>query len=443
MNRNREQESTSSPRANRPAPSHAPWPVFAKSEIDAVVNVLKSGRVNAWTGEQVRLFEQEFASSVGAEHAVAVANGTVGLELALWALGIGAGDEVITTSRSFVATASSIVMRGATPVFADVDARSQNLTARTIEAVLSPRTRAIIVVHLGGWPCEMTPILELARAYRLKVIEDCAQAQGASYRGRAVGTLGDAGVFSFCQDKIMTTGGEGGMLTTNDRGVWEKAWSLKDHGKNLGTLQRSSSSAVFRWVHDEIGTNWRMTEMQAAIGRVALKRIPLWLEMRRCNADTLRRSFAALHALQVFTPPDHSRHAYYKFYAFVRPERLRPGWGRDRILAAVRDAGVPCFSGSCSEIYLEKAFDRDGLGPLQRHPVAKELGENSLMFLVHPTLSHTELWQTAAAVIRVMERASLPREMNMTRSAREDSSITVPFPISAPPSGENVHRVSD
>jgi len=443
MNTYRNHDSRSPSRDDRPSPSHAPWPVFAKSEIDAVVNVLKSGRVNAWTGEQVRMFEQEFASSLGGGHTLAVANGTVALELALWALGIGPEDEVITTSRSFVATASSIVMRGATPVFADVDARSQNLTAESIQAVLSPRTRAIIVVHLGGWPCEMTPILELARTYRLKVVEDCAQAQGAEYRGRAVGTLGDIGVFSFCQDKIMTTGGEGGMLTTRDRELWEKAWSLKDHGKNMAAMSGPAQHSGFRWVHDDIGTNWRMTEMQAAIGRVALKRIPLWLEMRRRNAEILRRSFGALGGLQVFKPPVHSRHANYKFYAFVRPDRLRTGWSRDRILEALRDEGVPCFSGSCSEIYLEKAFERRGFKPSQRFPVAKALGENSLMFLVHPTLSQADMRQTASAVSRVMERASLPSQSGTYRDAVVELPGTVPVPLSGPSPRGTLQRASD
>jgi dTDP-4-amino-4,6-dideoxygalactose transaminase len=386
----------------------APWPSLSEDEVQAASAVLRSGKLNYWTGEEVRQFENEFAAFAGCQHAIAVANGTVALELALYALSIGIGDEVIVPSRSFIASASCVIMRGAKPVFADVDPITQTLTADTIREVLSPNTKAIIAVHLTGWPCDMDPIIELAHEHGLKVIEDCAQAHGATYMGRPVGCLGDAAAFSFCQDKIMSTGGEGGMLTTNDDGLWKRAWSFKDHGKDQDAAykNKSQASSEFRWLHDSFGTNWRLTEMQAAIGRSLLTKLPMQLELRRRNANILNQRFGRLPALRVTIPPEQIGHAYYKYYVFVRPEWLRDGWSRDRFLQAVAAEGIPCFSGSCSEIYLEKAFP-ENMRPTRRLQAARQLGETSLMFLVHPTLSEQDMLDTARAVEKVLKSASV------------------------------------
>jgi len=384
----------------------APWPYFAEDEIEAAVRVLRSGKVNYWTGQEGRLFEQEFAQFAGCRYAVALANGSVALELALLALGIGEGDEVVVTSRTFVASASSAVLRGAKPVFADVDPNSGNITAETVRAVLTPRTKAIIAVHLGGWPCEMDELMQLAREHDLWVIEDCAQAHGATYKGRPVGSFGHVAAWSFCQDKIMTTGGEGGMLTTNDERVWEKAWSYKDHGKSYEAVYHRQHPPGFRWLHESFGTNWRMTEMQAAIGRVVLRKVPEWVATRRRYAQILTERFRQLPALRVTVPPAHIQHAYYRYYVYVRPERLKPDWNRDRIMVELNQMGIPCMVGSCSEVYLEKSFQNAGLAPTHRLPVAKQLGETSLAFLVHPTLSEEDVQEIADAVHKVMLTAS-------------------------------------
>jgi dTDP-4-amino-4,6-dideoxygalactose transaminase len=321
-------------------------------------------------------------------------------------LGIGPGDEVVVTPRSFVASASAVVLRGARPVFADVDPDSQNLTAATVRAVLSPRTRAIIAVHLAGWPCEMDGLAELARSHGLKLIEDCAQAHGAAYKRRPVGSIGDIAAFSFCQDKIMTTGGEGGMLTTDDEDLWRAAWAYKDHGKSYDAVYHRDHPPGFRWLHESIGTNWRMTELQAALGRAQLQRLPEWLGARRRNAAILEAGLRPLPLLRVPEPPDHVGHARYKFYAFIRPDRLARGWTRDRVMAAIAARGVPSFSGSCSEIYRERAFvDRD-LAPPRPHPVAAALGASSLMLLVHPTLAPEDMRYACEVVEEVCARAT-------------------------------------
>lgn len=400
-------QSTSVAQSQNAASQLPRWPHFDEDEILAVERVLRSGRVNYWTGTEAREFEKEYAFYTGTRYGVALANGTVSLELALTVLGIGAGDEVVTTPRTFIASASCAVVRGATPVFADVDRNSQNITAATIEPVLSLRTKAIIIVHLAGWPCEMDEIVALARSRNLAVIEDCAQANGARYKNRPVGGLGTFGSFSFCQDKIITTGGEGGMLVLNDAPMWSHAWSFKDHGKSHEAVYEREHGPGFRWLHESFGTNWRMTEIQAAIGRIQLRKLDAWVERRRAHADRLRSALENVPGLRVPVPPEHIRHAYYKFYAFIDPARLRPGWSRERAIAEINAAGVPCFSGSCSEIYLEKAFDGHPSRPAQRLPIARELGATSLVFLVHPTLETPHVDRAAEVAVEILGRALL------------------------------------
>lgn len=384
----------------------SPWPSFSEEEANAVRDVILSNKVNYWTGQECREFEKEFAAWSGVSHAVALANGTVALDVALKALGIGMGDEVIVTSRTFLASVSSIVNSGAVPVFADVDSDTQNITAKTIAAVLTSRTKAVICVHLAGWPCDMDPIMALAAQHDFKVIEDCAQAHGAQYNRRFVGSIGHIGAWSFCQDKIMTTGGEGGMVTTNDRELWSRMWSYKDHGKSWEAVYERQHAPGFRWLHESFGTNWRMLEMQAVIGRIQLRRMGEWQSRRLENAQKIWSCARDLAGLRVPEVPEHITHAAYKCYVFVEADKLQEGWTRDRILSEISARGVPCFSGSCSEVYLEKAFDGTGWRPESPLPVAHRLGEESLMFLVHPTLTPDELDKTCAVLSAVMHLAT-------------------------------------
>ena len=387
-------------------PQFPGWPRYDEDEVAAATAVLRTGRVNYWTGTEAQSFEREYARTIEVRHAVALTNGTVALDIALAILGIGPGDDVVTSPRTFIASASCAAMRGARVVFADVDRESQNITASSIERVLSPRTRAVIVVHLAGWPCEMDSIVALAKSRNIAVIEDCAQANGALYRGRAVGSFGVFGAFSFCQDKIISTGGEGGLLATQDESLWSRAWSFKDHGKSFQAVHRNDHPPGFRWLHESFGTNGRMTEFQAAIGRKQLEKLEGWVEKRRLNARRLIEKLTEIDALRVPFPGSHIKHAYYKFYAFLDLTRLKSTWTRDRIIAEVGARGVPCFSGSCSEVYLERAFDDSDSRPAQRLPVARELGETSLMFLVHPTLTIEHMDVTCSVVRDVIEEAT-------------------------------------
>ncbi len=385
--------------------SFPPWPCFSEEEAEAVKNVLLSNKVNYWTGKECRDFEKEFSIFSNTSYSVAVANGTVALELSLKALGIGEGDEVVVTPRTFLASASSIIAVGATPIFADVDKNSQNITAETIADVITPKTKGVICVHLAGWPCDMDPIIKLAKTHGIFIIEDCAQAHGASYKGRPVGSLGDISAWSFCQDKIMSTGGEGGMVTTNSKELWEKIWSYKDHGKSWNAVN-SAHQPGFRWLHESFGTNWRMTEMQAVIGRIQLNRMPDWHAKRVQFSKKIWDCAKNIPQLRVPDVPDFIDHAAYKCYIFVKQEELKDDWNRDRIINEINEKGVPCYSGSCPEVYLEKAFDNSISRPRRRLPAAKELGETSLMFLVHPTLKQQHIEHVCSVIKDILQKSN-------------------------------------
>jgi len=386
----------------------SPWPSFTKEESDAISRVLLSNKVNYWTGNECREFEKEFATWADSEYAVALGNGTLALDIALKALGVGVGNEVITTPRTFLASASSIVTSGAVPVFADVDLNSQAITAQSIKNVLTPKTKAVIVVHLAGMPAEMDDIMALSKEHGFYVIEDCAQAHGAKYQGRSVGSIGHVGAWSFCQDKIMTTGGEGGMVTTNSKELWSAMWSYKDHGKSFDAIFNREHPPGFRWLHESFGTNWRMTEMQAVLGRIQLTRMSDWTAKRQAYGTELDKTASEFDCIRLVTVPSYIEHAEYKHYMFVKPEQLADGWSRDRILKEIVERGVPCFQGSCSEVYLEKAFDNTPWRPEKRLSNAVELGETSMMFLVHPTLTKAEIAKTKQAMKEVFSLASKP-----------------------------------
>lgn len=374
------------------------WPVFAADEIAAATAVLTSGKVNYWTGEHGKAFEREFAAWHGTHHAIALANGTLALELALMALDIGPGADVIVPARTFIASASAAVARGARIVCADVDRDSGNLTAATVLAAITPATRAVVVVHLGGWPADVDAIRKVCDPRGIVVIEDCAQSHGARLRGRPTGALGVVAAFSFCQDKIMTTGGEGGMVTTSDDALWSRMWAYKDHGKDYAQVHRTDHPPGFRWLHGSFGSNYRITEMQAAIGRLQLGKLDAWCARRRRSAAILQRGLESLPALRIPTPDSDSDHAYYRMYAYVDPSRLKDDWSRDRIAQTVTAAGVPCMQGSCGEIYREQAFP-EAWRPQAPLPVAAELGRTSLAMLVHPTLGDDDM-RHAVRVIR-------------------------------------------
>jgi len=389
------------------------WPLYSEEEGNIVKEVLLQNDVNYRTGNRGCEFEKEFAAWVGTDHAVSVANGTVALDLAMVALEIGPGDEVIVSPRTFFASASTIVTAGAVPIFAEVDANSQNITADSIKKSMTSKTKAIICVHHAGWPCEMDSIMKLAENNYLKVIEDCAQAHGARYKERSVGSIGHIGAWSFCQDKIMTIGGEGGMVTTNDEKLWKKMWAYRDHGKAFEPEFQSSSlkknKSKGHWPHESFGTNWRLTEMQSALGRHQIKQMPEWSRKRQANSRQINETCNNLPSLRVPKVPAYIQHACYKHFIFVRPDKLKQGWCRALIVEEINELEVPCYNGGCPEVYKEPAFKGSNfeLREYEHFKIAKELGETSLMFLVHPTLTALEIEKTCNVIKQVVKDASL------------------------------------
>lgn len=384
-----------------------PWPKFTDAQISKAISVLQSGKVNYWTGTETKLFEQEFSSWCRARHSLAVSNGSLALTASYLACGLSPGDEFITTPRTFIATSSAGVLLQATPIFADVDRNSGSITAETIAPLITPKTRLISVVHLGGWPADMPSICDLARSHSIPVVEDCAQAHGAAIDGQPVGSFGDVAAWSFCQDKIMSTAGEGGMVTTSNPSYMDLIWSLRDHGKTLRSLNSSSGSQVgFRWLHDRFGSNFRLTEIQSAIGRLQLHLLPEWTSLRTRNALILSDALKEISSIYVPLPPANLTHAWYKFYAFVQHHALADGWSRDRIIHEISSLGFPAYSGSCSEIYREKCFRDRHISPLHRLPVASSLGESSLMFLVHPTIPASQMHLYAESIRDVLRKST-------------------------------------
>ena len=382
------------------------WPFFDQEQISAVSKVLSSGKVNAWTGEECKLFEREFASYFSSKYSVAMANGTLALWAAYNSLGINKDDEIITTPRTFIATSSSALMLKAEPIFADVDRDSGSITAKTIEPLISKKTKAISLVHLGGWPADMEGIRNLAQSKNLFLVEDCSQAHGATISGKSVGSFGDISTWSFCQDKIISTGGEGGMVTTSNENLYNKVWSFKDHGKTLEALKRSDQSNTFKWLHEELGSNFRLTEMQSAIGRIQLRNLISTQKRRAENAYFLANYLKDIKVIRIPLPNKNIKHAWYKFYIYLKLKYISSDWNRDRIISEIISKGFPAFSGSCSEIYLEKCFKKLGHSPIKRLPIAKELGETSLMFLVDQTISKENLVKYAETIKCILNKAS-------------------------------------
>ena len=385
------------------------WPDYSESEINAVSKIIKSNKVNYWTGEEGQKFEIEFANFCKTKYAVAVANGTLALELALYSIGICSGDEVIVTSRSYVASVSCIVRFDAKPVFVDVDIDSQNIKCEEIEKNITKKTKAIICVHLAGWPCEMDGIMKIAKKYKIKVVEDCSQAHGATYKNKTVGSIGDIGTFSFCNDKIMSTLGEGGMVITNDKKIWKKVWEYKDHGRNYSLSHKKFKNNKFKWIINSFGSNYRLTEVQSKIGRIQLKKLPKWLIKRKKNAKQIQKLCSKFSSIKKMNIPNYINHSFYRFYIFIEPNKINKNWNRDKILSEINNMGVTCFAGSCPEIYLEKAFDKKTYKPDKRLKNARLLGETSLAFPVHPTMTKKELDGTCHVIEKIFNKITVKK----------------------------------
>ena len=397
-------------------PNISPWPYYEADEIESASQTLSSGKVNYWTGELGRQFEVAYAKSVGKQYGIALSNGTVALELALRALGIKAGDEVIVASRSYVASASCVLLLGATPVFADLNINSGNISVETIAPLINKKTKAIIPVHVGGWPCDMPAIMMLANQYNLLVIEDCAQAHGAYISGKPVGAWGHAAIFSFCQDKIISTGGEGGMLLLDDEQTYKKAWAYKDIGRSYDAVYHQEHAEGFRWLTESTGSNFRMTEFQAAIGLKQLDKLPSWVAQRNKNAIAIADILRHYDFIDVptFEASGDNINAYYRLYVKVKKpvviNNLNTVALRNNIVSQLTSSGVPCFVGSCAEIYREKLFVN--YAPIKRLPNAASFADSTFCFLVHHTITKGQLQTMKNRIQQVLNNLKLENQIN-------------------------------
>ncbi len=381
------------------------WPHYSLEEIQKVNDILVSGKVNYWTGDEGKSFEKEFSIFSHNKYAVTLANGSLALSAAYLALGIKNQAELITTPRTFIATSASAYLLKAKPIFADVDINSGCITAEFIEPLISIHTKAICVVHIGGWPCDIEPICKLAKKYGIYVIEDCSQAHGAQINGKSVGSFGDVSIWSFCQDKIISTGGEGGMLTTNSRDIYDKVWSFRDHGKTKNSIKIKNKSNEFRFIHENFGSNFRLTEIQSAIGRIQLRKISETNKIRANNADILFKTLSKIECIRIPLPEKKFRHGWYKFYCYLDFESIKESWSRQKIINEINKLGYPAFSGGCSEIYLENCFLNANLSPNKRLKNAKLMGETSLMFVVHNTISIPKMKEYAEVIRKILIQA--------------------------------------
>ena len=383
------------------------WPRYDEDEIKEVERVLRSGNVNFWTGSITKFFEKEFAKFCNCKFAIAVANGSLALSCAYLALGIKKDDEIITTPRTFIATASSASLLGGIPIFAEVDKDSGNITAKSIEPLITKKTKAIVVVHLAGWPADMIEISNLANTYNIPLIEDCSQAHGAGIVidgvKLSVGQFGDISTWSFCQDKIISTGGEGGMVTTNNKNYFNKIRSFKDHGKSFIKLEKRDLKHGYKYIHDNLGSNFRITEMQSAIGRIQLSKLDLWTKIRTKNALLLNDFLSKDPLIRVPLPEKDMVHGWYKFNCFINRDFLKDDWSRDKIINAIIKKGYPALQGSCSELYLEKCFSSKI--SQKKLLIANELGETNLTFLVHPTIGENVMYKYASNILSVLNLA--------------------------------------
>lgn len=387
------------------------WPQYTDKIISGVSEILCSGKVNQWTGTKVKEFEKKYCDYFGCKYAVAVSNGSVAIELCLRAINLKEGDEVIVTPRSFLASASSINICGGIPVFVDVDYETQNITLENIQAGYSDKTKAVILVHLAGLSCKkIDEIINWCHLKNIYVIEDCAQCHGAKYKNQYLGTFGDINAWSFCQDKIISTGGEGGMVTTNNEFLFKKVWSFKDHGKNYDKtnygnntkqeIQTKNKAGHHNFLHDTIGSNYRMTEIQASIGIDSLDLLQNWIEIRRYNANLLSNCLVKYDFIKILNwhkyedyynqyDMKHIKtyyHCYYKYYFYINRDYFGYENIRNIILDEFIKNGICASVGSNSEIYKELCYGENNNYRIgQECTNAKEIGKSCIMLQTDPT----------------------------------------------------------
>jgi dTDP-4-amino-4,6-dideoxygalactose transaminase len=389
--------------------------MYSLKQIRNVIQVIKKNKTNYWTGQECKKFEKEFSKFHDTKYSIAVSNGSVALEIALKALNLEKTDTVIVTPRSFIISASCVLNLGLKPVFADVD-ENGNLSIDGIKKVFNKKIKAIIIVHLNGLPCDLDPILKFVKKNKLFLIEDCSQAHGAVYKNKKVGSFGHISTWSFCQDKIISTGGEGGMISTNNKKLWLKCWSLKDHGKNYHSVFYKKHKIGFRWLHDQLGSNYRMTEMQAVLGREQLKTLDQQIKKRNIIANLyINRLKDYYQKFDVINVPnfkhqtcslkknlkscDKCRHSYYRLNLFINIKKIN----QIKLIEELNKKKINCGVGACPEIYREKVFKKLKFYPKKRLVNAKLLGKSSIVFPINPNRSLVNIKSEIDSIRKILD----------------------------------------
>lgn len=379
------------------------YPYYPDKLLNKIIKTFKSGKVNYWTGKEGKFFEKEFSRYLGNKYSVAVSNGSVALEIALKALNLKKNAHVIVTPRSFIISASCVINLGFKPIFADVNSNG-NLSIEGIKKSYTKQVKAIILVHLNGLSCDMDPIINFAKKHKIKIIEDCSQAHGAVYKNKPVGSYGDISTWSFCQDKIMSTGGEGGMISTNNKSIWEKCWSIKDHGKNYLITHTKKNKLGFKWLHHNFGSNYRMTEVQSLIGRYQLKDLNYQVKKRNLIANQVISSLKIFwEKYHLISQPNfecsscikkikkkncnNCIHAFYRLNLFINVNREK----KLKILNNIQKKKVNCNEGPCPLIFKEKIFKKLKIKPKNKLTNAIVLGDRSIVYHINPNISPNKL----------------------------------------------------
>lgn len=357
------------------------WPTYSSSEIKKVKEILNSGKVNYWTGDNCNNFENKFAKHFNKKFGISVATGSIALDLAIKSLNLKKNDQVLVTPRSYIASASCVISQNLMPIFVDIDLNSQNILYEDLKKKITRNTKAIILVHLAGYPCDMDKIVKICKKYKIKIIEDCSQAHGAKYNSKFVGSFGDIAIWSFCNDKIMSTGGEGGMLLTNNYQYYKKIFALKDCGKNIDKIKKNTFKPKFQWIHDSIGNNFRMTEMQAAIGIIQLRNLNKWVKKRNSFSLKINKVLSKFSYIRTTKIPSNIFHSFYRCYFFLNKKIIKNKFTREALIKTLKKYNIDCNVGSCPEIYLEGAFKK--IKNVKRLKNAKILGETSVALFVN------------------------------------------------------------
>jgi dTDP-4-amino-4,6-dideoxygalactose transaminase len=383
------------------------WPYVSKQEHKIVSDVLKSNKLNYWTGLQCKSFEKEFSSFFGKKYGVSVCNASVALDISLRSLNLPQGSEIIVTPRSYVSSASCVLNNNLKPIFADIDINSQNLSPKSIEKKINKKTKAIILVHLSGYPCEMDKIVKIAKKNKILIIEDCSQSHGAKYRNKFTGSFGDIAIWSFCNDKIMNTLGEGGMICVNNEKIYKKIWSLKDCGKNLDKIMNKASNKFdFKWVHDSQGTNLRMTEVQAAVGRYQLRQLNNSIKIRQRNASIIYRALKNSKIAIIPKIPTYISHSFYRCYVLLDKKKINNKWSKTKMIKYLNSSGIECNSGSCPEIYREGVFKKFN-GRIKARNNARSINQSTISFKVHPTISLKNMKIKSKKINEIFSKAEI------------------------------------